>query len=65
MGQIIMGPGRCGLHFDIITGDGADLVLDFAGAGLKNLTCASLWPRLLESRVGWAAFAMSASWTAS
>ena len=54
-----------GFHFDIITGDGADLVLNFAGAagaGLKQWTRAGLRPRLLEinkileSRVGWAAF---------
>jgi hypothetical protein len=38
----------CGFHFDIITGDGSHLVLNFAGAALKLWTRAGLWPRLLE-----------------
>ena len=31
-GQIIKGPGGCSFHFDIITADRSDLVLNFAGA---------------------------------
>ena len=71
MGQILTGIGGCGFHFDIITGDGADLVLVITGAGLIKWTRAGLLPWLLEitkiseSGVGWVAFAMSASWTAS
>ena len=58
-GPNINGSGGCGFHFDIITGDGSDLVLNSAGTGLKQWTRAGLWPRLSEinkiseSRVGW------------
>ena len=32
-GQILTGMGGCGFNFEMITGDGSDLVLNFGGGG--------------------------------